>query len=254
MIDAGKTILLVEQNVRFGLRLATHGHRDGERPGAARRAARDDVLNNPEMADLYFGGSVKQAGQATRRPRRDGGAVGGRLRHRVRALPERQPARRSADIEDAYVSTFLQLAMAAAVLVVRVLATEDLEPAGRRRRLRRCAAFAAAGIVHFLLGWTFLNLSQTRIGAARTAPLLTLTPVFGAGGRRGYASASSRARRRWRRSRRWSAAPGSWRPRAGRVARRADALFGSRLRADVGAQPGAHGARGWRGSTRRCSA
>ena len=41
------------------------------------------------------------------------------------------------------------------------------------------AAFAAAGIVHFLLGWTFLNLSQKRIGAARTAPLLTFAPLFG---------------------------------------------------------------------------
>jgi drug/metabolite transporter (DMT)-like permease len=32
--------------------------------------------------------------------------------------------------------------------------------------------------VHFLLGWTFLNVSQRRIGAARTSPLLTLSPVF----------------------------------------------------------------------------
>ena len=37
--------------------------RDGERPRAARRAG-DDVLNNPEMADLYFGGSVKHAAPA----------------------------------------------------------------------------------------------------------------------------------------------------------------------------------------------
>ena len=69
MVEAGKTILLVEQNVRFGLRLATARHRDGERPGAARRAAPHEVLDNPEMADLYFGGSVKNAVQ-TRRPRR----------------------------------------------------------------------------------------------------------------------------------------------------------------------------------------
>jgi drug/metabolite transporter (DMT)-like permease len=40
------------------------------------------------------------------------------------------------------------------------------------------AAFATAGIVHFLLGWTFLNISQRRIGAARTSPLLTMSPVF----------------------------------------------------------------------------
>jgi ABC-type branched-subunit amino acid transport system ATPase component len=58
MRDAGKTILLVEQNVRFGLRLATDGIvMESGRVLMTGRA--DDVLNNPQMADLYFGGSVK---------------------------------------------------------------------------------------------------------------------------------------------------------------------------------------------------
>jgi drug/metabolite transporter (DMT)-like permease len=81
-------------------------------------------------------------------------------------------------IASAYVSTFLQLAVAAVVLAVASAATADvaeLERAGGWALL----AFAAAGLVHFLAGWTFLNLSQQRIGAARTAPLLTLTPLFG---------------------------------------------------------------------------
>ncbi len=82
------------------------------------------------------------------------------------------------DIEDAFVSTFLQLAVAAAVLCAACVATGEASglggaPAGA------IAAFAASGIVHFLLGWTFLNLSQKRIGAARTAPLLTFAPLFG---------------------------------------------------------------------------
>ena len=39
--------------------------------------------------------------------------------------------------------------------------------------------FALAGLLHFLAGWSLLNLSQQRIGAARTSPLLTTVPVFG---------------------------------------------------------------------------
>jgi uncharacterized membrane protein len=34
--------------------------------------------------------------------------------------------------------------------------------------------------VHFLGGWTLLNMSQKRIGAARTSPLLATVPLFGA--------------------------------------------------------------------------
>lgn len=81
-------------------------------------------------------------------------------------------------IEDAYVSTFLQLLVAAVVLCAVAVATQDLALVGQATPWA-LIAFAVAGIVHFVLGWTFLNLSQQRIGAARTAPLLTTTPLFG---------------------------------------------------------------------------
>jgi drug/metabolite transporter (DMT)-like permease len=82
------------------------------------------------------------------------------------------------DIDDAFVSTFLQLLIAAVVLLAACVATGDLDGLAEAP-IDAVAAFTAAGVVHFLLGWTFLNLSQKRIGASRTAPLLTLSPLFG---------------------------------------------------------------------------
>jgi drug/metabolite transporter (DMT)-like permease len=82
------------------------------------------------------------------------------------------------DFESVYASTFLQLLVAAAILAVASVASEDVS------RLADApawplVAFALAGLVHFFAGWTTLNLSQARIGAARTSPLLATTPLFG---------------------------------------------------------------------------
>ena len=60
MIDAGKTVLLVEQNVRFGLRLARQGI-VMESGRVLLTGEAGSVLNNPEMSALYFGGSVAKA-------------------------------------------------------------------------------------------------------------------------------------------------------------------------------------------------
>jgi ABC-type branched-subunit amino acid transport system ATPase component len=60
MIDAGKTVLLVEQNVRFGLRLAKQGI-VMESGRVLLTGEAGSVLHNPEMSALYFGGSVAKA-------------------------------------------------------------------------------------------------------------------------------------------------------------------------------------------------
>jgi drug/metabolite transporter (DMT)-like permease len=79
---------------------------------------------------------------------------------------------------DVWQSTFMQLSVSTVILLVATLATEDVgaawpAPPGA------LAAFLAAGLVHFFAGWTLLNASQKRIGAARTSPLLAATPLFG---------------------------------------------------------------------------
>jgi branched-chain amino acid transport system ATP-binding protein len=57
MRASGKAVLMVEQNVRFGLRMASAGIvMESGRVLLAGPA--ESVLNNPEIADLYFGGAV----------------------------------------------------------------------------------------------------------------------------------------------------------------------------------------------------
>ena len=57
MNDAGKTLLIVEQNVRIGLGVATHGV--VMESGRVRLAGLSrEVLEHPEIADLYLGGHV----------------------------------------------------------------------------------------------------------------------------------------------------------------------------------------------------
>jgi ABC-type branched-subunit amino acid transport system ATPase component len=67
MVEARKTILLVEQNVRFGLRLAKQGV-VMESGRVLLTGDADAVLKNPEMSALYFGGTVAQSKDGKHEP------------------------------------------------------------------------------------------------------------------------------------------------------------------------------------------
>jgi branched-chain amino acid transport system ATP-binding protein len=72
----GKTILLVEQNARAGLRLSTHGV--VLENGQVRLAGTGkEVLEHPEIGALYLGGAVSGPGGSRAVPGQEGGAVNG---------------------------------------------------------------------------------------------------------------------------------------------------------------------------------
>jgi drug/metabolite transporter (DMT)-like permease len=81
-------------------------------------------------------------------------------------------------LDDVYFSTFLQLVVAALVCALISLGTGDLSRLGEANAWA-LTSFTIAGALHFFLGWTFLNVSQHRIGAARSAPLLATVPLWG---------------------------------------------------------------------------
>ncbi len=87
--------------------------------------------------------------------------------------------RRAVSGMDVYLATFLQLLVSALVLAAISLLTVDVSRVSRAP-MEALISFALAGFIHFFVGWTFLNMSQKQIGAARTSPLIGTTPLFAA--------------------------------------------------------------------------
>ncbi len=86
--------------------------------------------------------------------------------------------RRANQLIDAYRGTFGLLLIAVLVVALATTLTQDLDAVGSAP-LTSFAAFAAAGVIHFFFGWTFLGLSQQRIGASRTGVAIAATPMIG---------------------------------------------------------------------------
>ena len=64
----GTTVLLVEQNVRLGLSMATHGVvLEGGR--VRLEAPAGELMANPEVAELYLGGHASEEPHRARRGR-----------------------------------------------------------------------------------------------------------------------------------------------------------------------------------------
>ncbi len=85
--------------------------------------------------------------------------------------------RRAVHSMDVYVATFIQLFISTVVLLAISFLTEDIR-ALLSAPLSVWINFALAGVLHFFIGWTFLNASQKKIGAARTSPLIGTAPLF----------------------------------------------------------------------------
>lgn len=86
--------------------------------------------------------------------------------------------RRANQLIDAYRGTFGLLLVAVVVVAAATVVTQDLD-AVATAPVSSFAAFAAAGVIHFFFGWTFLGLSQQRIGASRTGVAIAATPLIG---------------------------------------------------------------------------
>jgi drug/metabolite transporter (DMT)-like permease len=85
--------------------------------------------------------------------------------------------RRVGQFIDPYLGSFMLVVISLVVLGTACLLTRPsvgLTEATTHGGL----AFAAAGLVHFVFGWTALTLSQRKIGAARTGSIMGAAPVM----------------------------------------------------------------------------
>ncbi len=63
-------------------------------------------------------------------------------------------------------------------MIISTIILEDIKHITLNLTLQGIFYFAVAGMIHFVLGWTLLTISQNRIGASRTSALVGTAPFF----------------------------------------------------------------------------
>ena len=74
-------------------------------------------------------------------------------------------------------ATFILLSISAFILLIASLFTENIAVLSTIPFIAY-VNFGLAGFIHFFLGWTFLSISQNKVGASRTGALVGATPLF----------------------------------------------------------------------------
>ena len=77
-----------------------------------------------------------------------------------------------------YYHTFFLMTISTFFMVLSTIVLEDIKHLILLLTWQGIFYFAVAGIIHFVLGWTLLTVSQNRIGASRTSALVGTAPLF----------------------------------------------------------------------------
>ena len=79
---------------------------------------------------------------------------------------------------NAFFHTFFLMIISTFFMIISTLMLEDIRHLTLYLTLQGIFYFAVAGIIHFVIGWTLLTVSQNQIGASRTSALVGTAPFF----------------------------------------------------------------------------